>query len=575
MLSTGFRPRGHAERLAMAQIIDRAPAQVALPACDDGWLAAQLWVAGRRPLWPHNSSPPDLRGLGLPPVPQGPCPDFIDGQLRLHSQSPSATLSLPPTAGPLVSVLICTYNRADLLPQAVASARAQSWPCEIVVVNDGSSDGTKAWLDAQEDLRVIHQDNAGKPSALNAAMAASRGDALLILDDDDLLLPGAIALLAAALFSSPTLSCVFGDSVVFDGATGRPGDWLPATRLPPSHSLHGCLTRIPGMPGACLIRRSAQEAAGTYDPSMVRGQDMDMYLRLAQVGPFGSLPLATFFYRSHDGLRGSAAGQWRKSDRATHQARFRRFVQPVFTQRLQAAAPQDPDLAHSWALGAHQRGLTQQGRGLLEAHPGPHSPRQAWIRAQLGVPAQPAQPSSQLYVLHDGDPGSLECLLGQRAGGHGLWVDLMVPADPLGAVRLFWEGRYGTREQPRDWVQGPGPLHLALTSAPDWHPPSLRSGAWLPAAPGRDALLATAIALGWPLPSRRRSGLPLTLGPLCKELIRIRRAQRAGQLKDAFLSLSTLLQRQGQWLAGWHLAAELLEEMGLAEQAAACRQRAA
>lgn len=559
----------------MAQVIDKAPARVALPACDDGWIAAQLWVAGRRPVWPHPGPPPDLSALGLPPVERGDSPDFVDAELRLHSQSPRATAQLPPQQGPTVSVLICTYNRVDLLPQAVASARAQSWPCEIVVVNDGSTDGTRAWLDTQDDLVVIHQENGGKPSALNAAMVASRGEALLILDDDDLLLPGAIALLAQALFSTPSLSCVFGDSVVFDGESGRPKDWLPATRLPPSHSLHGCLTRIPGMPGACLIRRSAQAAAGDYDPSMVRGQDMDMYLRLAQVGPFASLPLATFFYRSHDGLRGSATGQWRKSERATHRARFRRFVQPVFSERLRAADPQDADLAHSWALGAHQRGLCAQAKALLQRHPGPHSPRQGWIRGQVGVPARPARPSSQLYVVHDGDPGSLEGLLGQRAGGHGLWVELMVPADPLGAVRLFWEGHYATGERPKSWVQGAGAIHLALSSAPDWHPPSLPSVAWLPAAAGREALLATAIALGWPLPERRRPGLPLRVGTLCKELIAIRRAQRAGELKPAFLGLSTLLQAQSDWLAGWHLASEILEEMGLAKEAAECRLRAA
>lgn len=575
MLSTGFRPRGQAERLTMARTLHAAPPRVALPACDDGWIAAQLWTAGRQPLWPHPSKPPSLAHLGLPEIPRGDCPSRVLADLSLRSNESAGTCPQATLKGPRISILICTYNRAELLPEAVASARAQGWPCEIIVVNDGSQDGTQAWLEDQEDLVVLHQENQGKPTALNAGIAASTGEALLILDDDDLLLPGAIALLAKALFSNPTLSCIFGDSIVFDGESGEPGDWKPATRLPPSHALQGAVTLIPGMPGACLIRRSAQDKAGEYDPSMVRGQDMDMFLRLAQVGPFGSLPLATFLYRAHDGLRGSAAGQWRKSDKATHQARFRSFVQPVFRRRLAQAIHLDSDCAHSWALGAHQRGLNTQARALLAEHPGPHSPRQAWIRGQVGLKSSPAQASSDLYVVHDGDPGSLESLLAQRTGGHALWVDLSVPADPLGAVRLFWQGQYGSAEQPASWIASAGPLHLALTSAPQWHVPALPSPAWLPKAQGTQALLATAVALEWPMPKRSRAGLPLQVGPLVKALIQVQRTRRKGDFKAAFIALSEILKTQPGWLAGWHLAASLLEEMGLQAEAEACRAKAA
>jgi hypothetical protein len=308
---------------------------------------------------------------------------------------------------------------------------------------------------------------------------------------------------------------------------------------------------------------------------MVRGQDMDMFLRLAQVGPFASLPMATFRYRAHDGLRGSAAGQWRKSDKATHQARFRSFVQPVFRRRLASAVLTDPDLAHSWALGAHQRGLAQEAESLLRKYPGPHSPRQAWIRKQVGLPHRAAQSSSSLYVLHDGDPGALEGLLSQRAGGHALWVDLLVPADPLGEVRLFWEGQYGSREQPTAWVKDAGPLHLAMSSAPQWHMPALPSRSWLPKAPGQEALLATAIALGWPMPTRSRAGVPLRVGPLVKALIHVQRTRRKGEAEHAFLALSEVLKVHSGWLAGWNLAAQLLEEMGLPAEAKACRDKAA
>ena len=84
---------------------------------------------------------------------------------------------------PLISVLICTFNRARMLKEAISSVKAQEWPCEIIVVNDGSTDETERVLDAMDDVRVIHQENKG--NALNAGLKCVRGEAVLVLDDDD------------------------------------------------------------------------------------------------------------------------------------------------------------------------------------------------------------------------------------------------------------------------------------------------------------------------------------------------------------------------------------------------------
>ena len=75
----------------------------------------------------------------------------------------TATVGSLAAVGTLVSILICTYNRVSLLPKALDSALMQNWPVEIIVVDDGSDDGTREWLSEQSGIRVIHQpQNGGK-----------------------------------------------------------------------------------------------------------------------------------------------------------------------------------------------------------------------------------------------------------------------------------------------------------------------------------------------------------------------------------------------------------------------------
>src|SRR5262249_441294 len=92
-----------------------------------------------------------------------------------------------PSALPLVTVVIPTYNRADLLPDAIESVLAQSYkPIEIIVVDDGSTDDTRAVATRFGDrIRYVYQENAERAAARNHGLRLACGDFIAFLDSDD------------------------------------------------------------------------------------------------------------------------------------------------------------------------------------------------------------------------------------------------------------------------------------------------------------------------------------------------------------------------------------------------------
>ncbi|MBM4391059.1 MAG: glycosyltransferase family 2 protein [Deltaproteobacteria bacterium] len=417
----------------------------------------------------------------------------------------------PRRAGPMVTVLICTYNRLALLPEAVASARAQDWPVEIVVVDDGSTDGTAEWLGLQRDLVVIRQPaNRGKPAALEAGMAAATGAAVLVLDDDDLLFPGSVPVLAAALFAHPDAVAAWGDTLVWDHATRDVVDYCVATRVPATHTRRAVLCTIPAMPGATLVRMSAQRDLDPFEPSLVRGQDMDHYLRLSALGPVVTVPLPVLAYRRHDGLRGSAAARWQKhKDPAEHRRRFLACVQPVFKRRWRDSRHGRAE-GFAWALGLVERELPADAQFELRRWPPPFSPHEAWVRGRAGLPSVAAK-RDVVLVIDDGDDGALEDCMAALPEGVAVEVICPRPRDTVGLAQLFWPGSY----RAANVVRATRSSRLALSSSPGWLSPAFDPGELLPLPPA-DAAYALAAARDWPLPSRERAVRGARLHPFAQ-----------------------------------------------------------
>jgi len=88
-----------------------------------------------------------------------------------------------------VSIIIPTYNRLWCLPKAIASCFETSLKVQVIVVDDGSTDGTSAWLNEQSNITVLQQPNMGKDWAVNAGFALAIGNYVRFLDSDDWLIP--------------------------------------------------------------------------------------------------------------------------------------------------------------------------------------------------------------------------------------------------------------------------------------------------------------------------------------------------------------------------------------------------
>jgi len=182
---------------------------------------------------------------------------------------------------PVASVIIPTFNRRALVAEAIESVLAQrEADFELIVVDDGSTDGTEAALAPLRDrFRLLRQANRGVSAARNAGARIARGQWLAFLDSDDLWLPDKLGTQMAFLRAHAEVRiCQTGEIWIRNGVRVNPcnhhrkpdGDvFLP--------SLHRCLVS----PSAVVLRRDLFEAAGGFDESLPACEDYDLWLRLA------------------------------------------------------------------------------------------------------------------------------------------------------------------------------------------------------------------------------------------------------------------------------------------------------
>jgi glycosyltransferase involved in cell wall biosynthesis len=198
------------------------------------------------------------------------------------------------------------YNAAGFIRQAIDSVLAQTYPhWELVVVDDGSTDGTAtaARSGADPRIRVVEQANAGEAAARNHALGLLRGEFVACLDADDRFLPDHLAATVAALRAQADCDGVYTDGYYINAAGERLEPLSRRRRGPFTGRLFEPLVRasdVFGPPICVVLRRAAVAAAGVrFDPQIVIGPDWDFFTRLAQSAVFGYLDRATVEYRVH------------------------------------------------------------------------------------------------------------------------------------------------------------------------------------------------------------------------------------------------------------------------------------
>jgi glycosyltransferase involved in cell wall biosynthesis len=209
------------------------------------------------------------------------------------------------SAGPLFSVVIPTFNRAELLRQTLDSVFAQEFTdYEVIVVDDGSTDATPRVLTEHgERLVALRQMNLGPSAARNLGLTRARGRYVCTLDSDDVWFPWTLATIAHAIEGAGAPSLIAGKLLPFrhesDLRAARPAE--PKYELYPDYlasSHKGYFV------GSCMAfyERQALVRSGAFDPELRNMEDHDLSLRLGTAPGFVKVTdPVTLGYRHHEG----------------------------------------------------------------------------------------------------------------------------------------------------------------------------------------------------------------------------------------------------------------------------------
>ena len=184
-----------------------------------------------------------------------------------------------------LSVVIPAFEVEGWLGATIESVLNQERPpTEIIVVDDGSTDRTPAVAAAfGGPVRLLRQENRGVAAARNAGAAATKGEVLLFLDADDLLLPGTVTAVCAAFDSGAVAEIYVPNHLKRDGGVGRPA-WpeQPAFRTLTRRDLSAVIWEEALFSNA-FMKREIWEAF-PYDESLRAAEDLDFFARLLLAG---------------------------------------------------------------------------------------------------------------------------------------------------------------------------------------------------------------------------------------------------------------------------------------------------
>lgn len=182
-----------------------------------------------------------------------------------------------PANAPVVSVLVTAFNAENYLAEAIDSALGQTYPhVEVVVVDDGSTDGTFDVIRRYSQVRAHHQDRGGIGAARNTAVGMATGDFLTFLDADDRFPPDKLEVQLRAFDADPTLDAVYGHVREFVSPDLTPEQ---RARIRPAVDYHES-----HLSGVMLIRRAAFDRVGRWQVGLRVGTGVEWYTRSLEAG---------------------------------------------------------------------------------------------------------------------------------------------------------------------------------------------------------------------------------------------------------------------------------------------------
>ena len=193
-------------------------------------------------------------------------------------------------SSPLVSVVVPVYNGEAFLRETLDSVFAQDYdPIEVIVVDDGSTDGSARIAQSYSDVRYHWQENAGPAAARNRGIEVAQGEFVAFVDSDDIILPHKVSTQVGYLRVHPDVT-----------ATLARQEWI----VPPPGAVPdlvwGDLDGVPAM--SMVIRRAALLDLGCFDPALRGPEDTDLLMRLRESAyTFVVLPDIVMRRRYHGG----------------------------------------------------------------------------------------------------------------------------------------------------------------------------------------------------------------------------------------------------------------------------------
>lgn len=240
---------------------------------------------------------------------------------------------------PLVSVLIAVYNSAPYLPAAIESVLSQTLTnFECLLIDDGSTDRswqilqTYAAQDAR--LRIFRQENQGIARTRNRLLAEARAELIATMDADDIMLPDRLRRQVQFLEDHPEVVCV-GGALDWIDRRGRVLGHCPMP-LDDAEIQELLLGGVSLLHHPCtMARRSVLLQSGGYDPTLKASVDLDLWLRLGELGQLANLPDTVLQYRLHADSITQAQQQRQAQDALTacQRAWQRRGIQAVFIRQ--------------------------------------------------------------------------------------------------------------------------------------------------------------------------------------------------------------------------------------------------